>query len=402
MNSVSAARHVPVVVATTLIAIGFIAAWPEMWWRWCLFAGLLCLVTQALVRQGALPNEEPAATADSARDAAALLLAEQCSRLAAVLREQSGHGRDELCRVQAIFKEAIGTVVACFERLGGATQRQRQLALFVANAGQSGDAESEFESFLNDTSNTLREFVDGTVQSSQMAVTMVENMGDIINQVECIRGIVGEIEAISRQTNLLALNAAIEAARAGPAGRGFAVVADEVRVLSDRTSHFSQQIRTQVDLVSQSVSGAEQTINKMAARDMTFALESKQRLETAMLAVRNLNGDMAKAITELSQIAAAVEQDVGESVRSLQFQDLVSQLVGHVEKRVSGLGAVAVALAPCTPAGCEAAIYAGAGAAERWRAALDQLNAAVDELARTTDHNPVSQAAMTTGDVELY
>ena len=57
-------------------------------------------------------------------------------------------------------------------------------------------------------------------------------IGELLQAVHRIGGVVKLIAGIAKQTNLLALNATIEAARAGAAGRGFAVVAQEVKGLA--------------------------------------------------------------------------------------------------------------------------------------------------------------------------
>ncbi|POB77192.1 methyl-accepting chemotaxis protein, partial [Vibrio vulnificus] len=88
-----------------------------------------------------------------------------------------------------------------------------------------------------------------------------------------------DMDAIAKQTNLLALNAAIEAARAGESGRGFAVVADEVRALSTRSTEFSAAIRKHVDVVHHEIQDAESAISQLADKDMSFALDSKHKIQ---------------------------------------------------------------------------------------------------------------------------
>ncbi len=90
----------------------------------------------------------------------------------------------------------------------------------IVSGGSEEGSVSEFQRFASKTSNTLRQFVDSVVENSRLAMSLVE-MTDLINkQMSEVRGMLGEIEGISKQTNLLALNAAIEAARAGEAGPG--------------------------------------------------------------------------------------------------------------------------------------------------------------------------------------
>jgi methyl-accepting chemotaxis protein len=127
-----------------------------------------------------------------------------------------------VARAQVIFSEAIGKLVSSFQDMNVQIHRQQQLGMQVVAGGTEGGSVSEFQNFAHKTSETLRQFVDSVVENSRLAMSLVEMTDRIISQMSEVRGMLGEIEGISKQTNLLALNAAIEAARAGEAGRGFA------------------------------------------------------------------------------------------------------------------------------------------------------------------------------------
>ena len=156
-----------------------------------------------------------------------------------------------------------------------------------------------------------------------------------------------ERSARSPNTNLLALNAAIEAARAGEAGRGFAVVADEVRDLSGRTAQFSKEILEVMSQMRERVQKTEVAISRMASQDMGFAVESKEQVQTVFRQVeRRLNREHEESI-EKPPGTPVCSRRVNRSVKALQFQDSVSQLVKHVGRRIEALdevGAEAIAL----------------------------------------------------------
>jgi methyl-accepting chemotaxis protein len=105
----------------------------------------------------------------------------------------------------------------------------------------------------------LRQFVDSVVENSQFGdVPGGNDRSRIISQMSEVRGMLGEIEGISKQTNLARAQCRHRGG-AGPARRaeGFAVVADEVRDLSGRTSHFSQQIRGSLSKMQATIEATE-------------------------------------------------------------------------------------------------------------------------------------------------
>lgn len=379
-----AARSGSVIFALVLIALG-----------WLIASSFLSASGGAA---SAMPNQGKPLPADSGIGEALALGRAYGVQLAAM--------REEVGRTQSVIAEAIGGLIGSFHGINDLVNRQQQLGVQVVSGGSEsagGSAVSRFEQFAANTSDTLRKFVDSVVENSRLAMTLVEMTDQITGQMRQVLGMLGEIEGISKQTNLLALNAAIEAARAGEAGRGFAVVADEVRDLSGRTAHFSHQIRDMLGNMQVSISATEGAINQMAAQDMTFALTSKDDVEKAMAGIEDMNRHTGQTVRELNEIADQVQAGVNQLVVSLQFQDMVTQLLGQVSRRLAVLQEVAeeeVRLAGGLNDNSDPAT--AARRLSELREQLAVLFRKLDQFQVGNDSNPERQAGYSSGDVELF
>jgi len=311
--------------------------------------------------------------------------------------------RGEIARVQSLLGNAIDDLTQSFQGMHAQTEEQRSLTLSVTTGSSDGEAVVQFDEFVRDTSGVMQRVVDSVIGNSKLGMELVELTEKIAKQAQNVQTILSEIGSIAKQTNLLALNAAIEAARAGEAGRGFAVVADEVRDLSARTTQFSQQINILMQGMQTSVKQTETAIQSMASQDMTFALESKQQVEGIIRTMERQNTSRIQAIGALGGSAYAVETLVGKAITALQFQDMVSQLLGHISRRVDALDAVMHQFnALGATLDREAASDDVRGAIVSLREEQDMITLALKDIEAQTINNPVDQKAMTQGDIELF
>lgn len=332
----------------TLLTVTALAAWVLHWGTTRLGTGLLAPAVHAAITLLAVSlawfafsRRQDDAQQDHARGAPVVLSEDRGvdSILLQTHQEFDTHfagSNDDLSQIQSLLSDAIGKLLGSFDGMHRLIQEQRDSAVSVI-ATQPGEGNFSIENSLDETSATLQQMVSGIINNSKVGMELVEKMEAVSHQVGGILQVLSEIDSISKQTNLLSLNAAIEAARAGESGRGFAVVADEVRKLSTRAEHFSSQIRSNVNKVHGAIGEAEKSISQMASLDMQFALDSKKRLDAVMQRVQQTNESMSQVIVKQAEISGKVNDVVGNAVTSLQFQDMVNQLLQHSRLRLDSM-----------------------------------------------------------------
>lgn len=303
----------------------------------------------------------------------------------------------DLDQVQALLADAIDNLLDSFSGMQNLIKSQQDAAIGLVVNRKDHDG-TETGDFLADISATFQQLIVTIVNNSKVGMELAEKMDTVTEKVGEILNVLADIDGIAKQTNLLALNAAIEAARAGEYGRGFAVVADEVRKLSSRSEQFSQQIRTTVSGVKEAISTAEGSIEQMSSLDMGFAVDSKKKVGEALGRAQKVNANMAVIIEQQANIAREVDVVVGRAISSLQFQDMVGQLLQHSNTRINSMKIAWHRMGDWL------------GEAAQGRAAspdkIDKMRAEIGEIFVNADamgqRNPVRQKKMAIGEIDLF
>jgi len=328
----------------------------------------------------------------------------------------------DLLRSRTLISDSVAELQTSFTGLNDQAKMQLEMVLQVINKttdnsededsinneaivdGQEIGEESaekkpksmSFAEFANETNELLNYFISQTIDTSKDSMKVMHGIDDVAVQMSLVDNLVGDVKAIADKTNLLALNAAIEAARAGEAGRGFAVVADEVRALSRTSNDFSEKITTVMNAASDKMKTAQVTIEHMASRDMMFAISSKQKVDATFEEMDAVNAFVGETLNQVSECTGEITERVNVAVRALQFEDIVRQLLEHVQNRINSLSQVAERMDAC---------IRESHSTEQFQLAMNDIYTEMDELkssSKRNDDKSVMQDSMDEGDIELF
>ncbi|AVO53619.1 methyl-accepting chemotaxis protein [Ectopseudomonas mendocina] len=251
-------------------------------------------------------------------------------------------GLDDLCRnISPVWSQQIEAArqhtQTAIESLSERFTHLAQRISAVVSADNQADDQSLL-TLLAGSEQELEAIVDQLRLALNSKETLLNEVVSLSGYTSQLRAMAKEVGDVAKQTNLLALNAAIEAARAGEAGRGFAVVADEVRKLSTLSEATGKRIDDTIETVSSAIERTLQVSSEHADRDAST-------LKSASQVIRQITADLRGSATRLVDHGVTLQQEnkvVGEEISevlvALQFQDRVSQMLGHMRDDIERLG----------------------------------------------------------------
>ena len=306
--------------------------------------------------------------------------------------------RDDLGQLSNLLQTAIVGLLEGFKGMESQTREQESLVHTMADRIVTHSADSQHKNVTEEALELINVFVENITAMSDGNRELVGQLTEMSTHIDGIGKLLSEIDGISGQTNLLALNAAIEAARAGEAGRGFAVVADEVRALSQRSEEFSAQIRREFDVIKSNMDAAALVVGQMASKDMSMTVNSKDNLTEVMADIDKTNEALSHDLETVGQLSLAVSADVDKATRSLQFEDMATQLISHITTRVEVVDDYLKQREELSAEGNRAVQEGNEESLEIIRQRYREL----EDLFHRADHKAVTQGDVSGGDVELF
>ena len=379
-------------LGASAVALVLTMVWPSAW----LGPVLVVLLTAAWIveTRRAVPVAAPVIQASLEHHAP---VREALEEVRSSLVDELGHATRELHQAMDLLRDAVTELGGGFDGLSRKTGQQQSLLRQIIDVQGEGVSVQDFAARTGDL---LEHFVDMVVQMSRESLRIVYRIDGMAKEMDAVFGLLKNVNTIAEETNLLALNAAIEAARAGESGRGFAVVAGEIRNLASHSNQFNEQIGSHVERARAAMGELRGLVGTMASQDLNVALSAKGGIDAMMAHVTESDARTSKVADQVVEINRGLGTDVATTVRSLQFEDILSQLINQTRQRLVELQDITT---ECTRDIEELACTAleADALAERSQRVRSRL-AIQREKARLRSRGPALQNSMDAGEIELF
>jgi methyl-accepting chemotaxis protein len=290
--------------------------------------------------------------------------------------------------------DAVGAISSSFAKM--AERAQSVVGEASRVVGGTGAESEGVEGLLRHARSVLEELLTHMVGDGEVCTLLLARMDALQQDMAEVTRAIEEVERIALANTILALNARIEAAHLGDLGQGFELVAQELWHQAEGSNAITQSIRDVVKRLSRDAGAAGRSIRTLACADPANLAAVRQSVAGTLAAIETQHGDMKNSLHGVAAQSEELAGEIQNAVVSLQFQDRVSQRIGHLVDALESMhGAISGAMEGAEDSPDASAVNGGA----------DRLSSAYTMQGERAVHAAALGAASIVedgGDVELF
>jgi len=305
--------------------------------------------------------------------------------------DELGAIRKQTGQIQCLLRDAIAALHESFESLDGdASELMSMMSTLMMEAvGQSNENPEELNIFqrTEHVGKTLAQLVEMIMQSSRNDLRELEYMGELRTPMDRL------VKDMQKSRKLLN--------RLDKMASGGTVDADQLKHLTGEIKAEHEACEEAVNEAMQPFSKLHKLVVKAASREMNEVFKSRSSVEEIIRHFNSINDLISSCRSGVNTLSANMRKDLGAAVRALQFEDIVSQSLGHTELHMDRMEGFARILAKNASGMDEVRADNIVEYTGRLRLLQDEVAAYRKDLL-LEETNPVSQQNMDEGDVELF
>jgi methyl-accepting chemotaxis protein len=116
----------------------------------------------------------------------------------------------------------------------------------------------------------------------------------------------------------------------GNLGSGFEVVADQISSQAHRSAELTASVAVILTDLTKTMQTATSELRQLADTDREAAAHSRAGAEAALENLQFASSQMQETVAETRRVSETLYTEISNAVVAMQFQDRVSQRIGHV------------------------------------------------------------------------
>jgi len=305
--------------------------------------------------------------------------------------DELGSIRSQVTQIQSLLNDAIASLYSSFEQLDTHTSEQMKLMekLIFDATGESKDVLDGKNIFqrTNDASSVLKDLVAREIESSEQVLAAFMKMEKLKHQIQSVN------DEISHSGEVIHAMAALKHIEGDDSAA--------LQALIKKEQAHQQKLSAAIKVIKNQFTEVHRHIDITANRDIQDVYAARESVEQLLQHIYGVDDMISGCRSKVTAVNGLIRKDLGCLIRSLQFEDIVGQSLGHTTLHLDRMDGFIKRMCQ----GVVALQEQDEGDIPNYTAQLKQLQANVvayrDEL-RLEELNPVSQQNMDEGDVDLF